>query len=88
MQGFSRNKDIILVKRNKEKGFAITEKPKKVCGMEKSQETLPSNSINKLAIQPLVWNISTKICNLAKHVAKLLSPLSQTYALLIAQNSS
>ena len=56
--------------------------------MEKIQETLPSNSINKLPIQPLVSNISTKICNLAKHVAKLLSPLSQTYALLIAQNSS
>ena len=50
----------------------------KFCSMVKTQKTLPTDNVDKLPVRPIVLKINTPIYELAKYLAKLLSPLSRS----------
>ena len=52
--------------------------PEKFYGTAKIHKILPTDNVDKLPIRPIVSNINTSTYELAKYLAKLLSPLSRS----------
>ena len=50
--------------------------PEKFYGTAKIHKILPTDNVDKLPIRPIISNINTSTYELAKYVARLLSPLS------------
>ena len=52
--------------------------PGKFYGTSKIHKLPPNQSIDELPLRPIMWNINTVKYELARYLAKVLSPLSQS----------